>query len=103
MNKKTLLKFLRETEALVVDENLYVAEKAFVINQIMNHIQEKKPKQEDIIKLLTLVNKYVRNELLLYFEKGKLTVELINEEEDKHDILASTITRDQTSVSSSGR
>lgn len=100
MKRKTLLNFLRETKASSVEENLYLAHKAFVINQIINHIQEKKLPENDIIKLLTLINKYVKNEMLLYFENGKLTVELINEEND-YDLLASTKSGGKTSVSSS--
>ena len=44
------------------------------------------------IKILTLVNKYVNNELSIFFQGDSLMVEFIDEkEENEDDVLASSI------------
>ena len=92
MKKISLMNFLRETNSLRVDENVVFAEKAFIINQVMNTISDKEIPEESIVKLLTLVNKYVKNEVNIHFQNGKLTVEFNNgKEESKDDLLASSV------------
>ena len=85
------MNFLRETNSLRVDENVVFAEKAFIINQVMNTISDKEIPEESIVKLLTLVNKYVKNEVNISFNDGKLTVEFNHgKEESEDDLLASS-------------
>tara|TARA_A100001515_G_scaffold136049_1_gene127418 strand:+ start:1429 stop:1710 length:282 start_codon:yes stop_codon:yes gene_type:complete len=91
MKKISLMNFLRETNSLRVDENVVFAEKAFIINQVMNTISDKEIPEESIVKLLTLVNKYVKNEVNISFNDGKLTVEFNHgKEESEDDLLASS-------------
>tara|TARA_R110002020_G_scaffold58247_2_gene159693 strand:- start:300 stop:575 length:276 start_codon:yes stop_codon:yes gene_type:complete len=91
MNKKTLMRFLRQTNALSQEDNVYYAEKAFIINQVMNFVISNKLTEEKLIKILTLVNKYVNNEIVLSFQDGKIIMEFIDEEEENDDILANSL------------
>ena len=91
MKKQSLMNFLCETNSLHAEGNVVFAEKAFVVNRVMNTIREKDLPEESIVKLLTLVNKYVKNEVNIHFQDGKLTVEFNNgKEESKDDLLASS-------------
>ena len=91
MKKISLMNFLRETNSLRVEDNVVFAEKAFIINQVMNTISDKEIPEESIVKLLTLVNKYVKNEVNISFINGKLTVEFNHgKEESEDDLLASS-------------
>ena len=91
MKKISLMNFLRETNSLRVDENVVIAEKAIIINQVMHTISDKEIPEESIVKLLTLVNKYVKNEVNISFNDGKLTVEFNHgKEESEDDLLASS-------------
>ena len=91
MKKISLMNFLRETNSLRVEDNVVFAEKAFIINQVMNTISDKEIPEESIVKLLTLVNKYVKNEVNISFNDGKLTVEFNHgKEESEDDLLASS-------------
>jgi|TARA_R110000824_G_scaffold291152_2_gene479668 hypothetical protein len=92
MNKKTLMKFLRTSKVLSKVDNVVYAEKAFVINQVMNYVLVSKLSETEVIKVLTLVNKYVHNELTLSFKNNNLAVEFFDEEKEiDDDILASSL------------
>tara|TARA_R110001583_G_scaffold53210_4_gene164377 strand:- start:436 stop:711 length:276 start_codon:yes stop_codon:yes gene_type:complete len=91
MNKKTLMKFLRTTEALTEKDNIVYAEKAFVINQVMQHIAEKNLADNQLIKVLALVNKYINNEVTLFFRDDNIIVEFMDEEEITDDVLANSL------------
>ena len=71
--------------------NLYQAEKAFVVNRLMGMIKAGKLSENEQIKILTLINKYVNNELSIFFQGDSLTVELNNEEENDNDVLAGSV------------
>tara|TARA_R110000782_G_scaffold195033_1_gene284600 strand:- start:1307 stop:1585 length:279 start_codon:yes stop_codon:yes gene_type:complete len=92
MNKKTLMTFLQASKVLVKVDNIVYAEKAFVINQVMKHVLVSKLSETETIKLLTLVHKYVQNELALSFKNNNLIVEFFDEEEKTvDDVLASSL------------
>jgi hypothetical protein len=92
MNKKTLMKFLHSSKVLSKEDNVVYAEKAFVINQVMNYVLVSKLSETEIIKVLTLVHKYVHNEIALSFKDNNLTVEFFDEEEEAvDDVLASSL------------
>jgi len=92
MKKKSFIKFLHETNAVEVDGNLYQAEKAFVVNRLMTMMKEGNLSENEQIKILTLINKYVNNELSIFFQGNSLMVELNNEEEeDANDVLAGSV------------
>ena len=92
MNKKTLMKFLRTAKALTEDDNIVYAEKAFVINQVMQHLAAKKLPDDQLIKVLALVNKYINNEVTLFFRDDNIIVEFMDEEEEiTDDVLANSL------------
>jgi hypothetical protein len=92
MNKKTLMKFLRTSKVLPQVDNVIFAEKAFVINQVMNHVLVAQLSETEAIKLLTLVHKYVHNEIGLSFKDNNIIVEFFDEEEETvDDVLASSL------------
>ena len=74
-----------------VDGNLYQAEKAFVVNRLMTMMKKGNLSENEQIKILTLINKYVNNELSIFFQGNSLMVELNNEEEDANDVLAGSV------------
>ena len=93
MENKSLIKFLHEPGAVEKVGNVYEAEKAFMIKRVMNVLRDNKTlSQREQIKILTLVNKYVNNELSIFFQGDSLMVEFIDEkEENEDDVLASSI------------
>ena len=92
MNKKTLMKFLRSTKAVAEVDNIVYAEKAFVINQIMRFLGKKKLPEDQFIKVLALVNKYVNDEITLFFQDDNIIVEFLDEEEEiANDVLANSL------------
>jgi len=92
MNKKRLMKFLRTSKALPEVDNVVYAEKAFVINQVMNHVLFSELSESEAIKLLTLVHKYVHNEIGLSFKDNNIIVEFFDEKEETvDDVLASSL------------
>ena len=92
MNKKRLMKFLRTSKALSEEDNVVYAEKAFVINQVMNHVLFSELSESEALKLLTLVHKYVHNKIGLSFKDNNIIVEFFDEEKETiDDVLASSL------------
>ena len=92
MNKQRLMKFLRTSKALSEIENVVYAEKAFVINQVMNHVLFSELTEAEALKLLTLVHKFIHNEIGLSFKDNNIIVEVFDEEEETvDDVLASSL------------
>ena len=92
MNKQRLMKFLRTSKVLPQVDNVIFAEKAFVINQVMNHVLVAQLSETEAIKLLTLVHKYVHNEIGLSFKDNNIIVEFFDEEKETiDDVLASSL------------
>ena len=86
------MKFLRTSKVLPQVDNVIFAEKAFVINQVMNHVLVAQLSETEAIKLLTLVHKYVHNEIGLSFKDNNIIVEFFDEEEETvDDVLASSL------------
>ena len=92
MENKSLIKFLHESGAVEKVGNVYQAEKAFMVKRVMSALRDKSLSQREQIKILTLVNRYVNNELSIFFQGDNLVVEFRNEkEENEDDVLAGSV------------
>ena len=85
------MKFLRTTKAVAEVDNVVYAKKAFVINQVMRHLSKEELPEDQLIKVLTLVNKYVNDEIILFFQDDSIIVEFTDEKEDPNDVLANSL------------
>ena len=92
MENKSLIKFLHESGAVEKVGNVYQAEKAFMVKRVMSVLRDKSLSQREQIKILTLINRYVNNELSIFFQGDNLVVEFTDEkEENEDDVLAGSV------------
>lgn len=64
-----------------VEGNLYRIEKLFLINSIISHLFKDGPTKVDKLMLsryAELIDRYIKNEIDIYWEDGKLLVEDLN-------------------------
>ena len=74
MNKKDFIKFLYDRGTLKRDENVYHAEKVFIINQVIKHCIRANPSEDAIVKYLMLVDRFINDKLDLFFMNDKLYI-----------------------------
>tara|TARA_Y100000034_G_scaffold93769_1_gene113532 strand:- start:10 stop:288 length:279 start_codon:yes stop_codon:yes gene_type:complete len=74
MDKKDFIKFLYDRGTLKRDENVYHAEKVFIINQVIKNCISSDPSEEAIVRYLMLVDRFINNKLDLFFMNDKLYI-----------------------------
>ena len=74
MDKKDFIKFLYDRGTLKRDENVYHAEKVFIINQVIKSCISSDPSEDAIVKYLMLVDRFINNKLDLFFMNDKLYI-----------------------------
>ena len=57
----------------------------------MRHLSKEELPEDQLIKVLTLVNKYVNDEIILFFQDDSIIVEFTDEKEDPNDVLANSL------------
>ena len=74
MDKKDFIKFLYDRGSLKLDENVYHAEKVFIINQVIKSCISSDPSEDALVKYLMLVDRYINDKLELFFMNDKLYI-----------------------------
>ena len=74
MDKKDFIKFLYDRGTLKRDENVYHAEKVFIINQVIKQCIGANPSEDAMVKYLMLVDRFINNKLDLFFMNDKLYI-----------------------------
>ena len=74
MDKKDFIKFLYDRGTLKRDENVYHAEKVFIINQVIKNCISANPSEDAMVKYLMLVDRFINNKLDLFFMNDKLYI-----------------------------
>ena len=74
MDKKDFIKFLYDRGTLKRDENVYHAEKVFIINQVIKQCVSSDPSEDALVKYLMLVDRFINNKLDLFFMNDKLYI-----------------------------
>ena len=74
MDKKDFIKFLYDRGTLKRDENVYHAEKVFIINQVIKSCVSSDPSEDAMVKYLMLVDRFINNKLDLFFMNDKLYI-----------------------------
>ena len=74
MDKKDFIRFLYDRGSLRRDENVYHAEKVFIINQVIKQCISSDPSEDAMVKYLMLVDRYIKNKLELFFVNDKLYI-----------------------------
>ena len=74
MDKKDFIKFLYDRGTLKRDENVYHAEKVFIINQVIKHCISGDSSEDAMVKYLMLVDRFINNKLDLFFMNDKLYI-----------------------------
>ena len=74
MDKKDFIRFLYDRGSLRRDENVYHAEKVFIINQVIKQCISSDPSEDAMVKYLMLVDRYIKNKLELFFMNDKLYI-----------------------------
>ena len=74
MDKKDFIKFLYDRGTLKRDENVYHAEKVFIINQVIKSCVSSDPSEDALVKYLMLVDRFINNKLDLFFMNDKLYI-----------------------------
>ena len=77
MVKDHFISWLVQENALYKEENVYYAEKAFLINAAVHWCgQQESINRTQLSTYMTLFKKYIKGELGLYWEDGALMVEI---------------------------
>ena len=74
MDKKDFIKFLYDRGSLSRDENVYHAEKVFIINQVIKQCISSDSSEDALVKYLMLVDRFINNKLDLFFMNDKLYI-----------------------------
>ena len=85
MDKKDFIKFLYDRGSLSRDENVYHAEKVFIINQVIKQCISSDSSEDAIVKYLMLVDRYINNKLELFFMNDKLYIREHHDADQDHD------------------
>jgi len=81
MDKKDFIKFLYDRGTLKRDENVYHAEKVFIINQVIKNCISSDPSEDALLKYLMLVDRFINNKLDLFFMNDKLYIRDTSDED----------------------